>query len=50
MFYTIFCTKIQASLATKADVGSIIEKDGITLLLLMIVVWRIVRHWKPRDQ
>jgi hypothetical protein len=38
MFYTIFCTKIQDSLATKADAGSIIEKDGITLLLLMIVV------------
>jgi hypothetical protein len=50
MFYTIFCTKIQDSLGAKADVGSIIEKDGITLLLLMIVVQRIVRHWKPRDQ
>jgi hypothetical protein len=38
MIYTIFCTKIQDSLGTKADVGSVIEKGGITLLLLMIVV------------
>jgi hypothetical protein len=33
MFYTIVCIKIQDSLGTKAGVGSIIEIDGITLLL-----------------
>jgi hypothetical protein len=38
MFYTIFCTKIKDSLGTMADVGSIIEKDGIALLLLMFVM------------
>jgi hypothetical protein len=48
MFYTIFCIKIEGSLRTMADVGSIIEKDGITLLVLMIVMEPIVWHWEPR--
>jgi hypothetical protein len=38
MLQNIICTKIQDSRTTKANVGSIIEKDGIALLLLLIVV------------